>query len=230
MMIDPVFGKTKASIFTEFRLPQNNFTLGENPVLDSIRLSFGYTGRLYGDITTFQNIRVYEISENIPELDTLYTNMFVEYYPQPIGQLSLRPDPREPVDTLDTPAHFIIPLSNEFGQKIIDANDTEYFENIPNFLEYFKGLYITVEDDFQEGGSIFNINMGSTFTSLQLYYRLEDDTVSRLQNFRITEFARRINYIERFGYQDAHPLLQQQLEGQIEAGEELVFLQSFGRT
>lgn len=231
VMHDPIFGKIKASVFTEFRLPENDFSLGEEPVLDSIRLSFGYTGRYYGDIDTRQTIRVYELSENLPDADTLFSNTFVDYYPQEIGMLDLKPAPQDTVliDTVDYPPHFVIPLSMEFGQKILDANGTSNFENIPNFLDYFKGLYVAADDDFQEGGAIFNLNMYSPFTRLQLYYRNEGDTVSRLQDFTISEFTNRATYVETYGFENAHPLIQQQvLNQQRELGDSLLFLQSLG--
>ncbi len=231
LMYDPVFGKIRASVFTEFRLPDNDFTLGEEPVLDSVRLSFGYTGRYSGDLSTPQTIRVYELSENIPDADTLFSNVFVDYYPQEIGMRVLEPAPEDTVliDTVDYAPHFVIPLSMEFGQKILDANGTQYFDNIPNFLDYFKGLYVSVEDDFQEGGAIFNLNMFSPFTRLQLYYRNEGDTVSRLQNFTVSEFANRVTYVETYGFENAHPLIQQQvLNDQRQLGDSLLFLQSLG--
>ncbi|MFO7977381.1 MAG: DUF4270 domain-containing protein [Bacteroidales bacterium] len=231
LMHDPVFGKIRATVFTEFRLPENDFSLGEEPVLDSVRLSFGYTGRYSGDLSTHQTLRVYELSENLPDADTLYSNVFVDYYPQEIGMLNLKPAPQDTVliDTVDYAPHFVIPLSMEFGQKILDANGTTYFENIPSFLDYFKGLYVAVDDDFQEGGAIFNLNMFSAFTRLQLYYRNEGDTVSRLQNFNISEFTNRVTYVETYGYENAHPLIQQQvLDQQRELGDSLLFLQSLG--
>lgn len=233
IIVDPVFGKTRANFITEIRLPDNNLSLGEEPVLDSVRLSVAYTGRYYGDTLTPLTVRVFELSENVPDVDTLYSTNNVSHYPDPIGFLNFLPLPSTPIilDTIsERPPHIVIPLSMEFGQKILDANGTEYFENVPNFLEYFKGLYLTVDDNIRgEGGSIFNINVGSTYTSLQLYYRVGEDTVSRVQNFRISQFAKRITYVENFDYEQAHPLLKAQaFEGQTELGDSLLFLQSLG--
>jgi hypothetical protein len=231
VMVDPVFGKVRASIYTQFRLPQNNFSLGEDPELDSIKLFLGYTGRYYGDLQTFQTISVYELSEHIPDVDTLYSNRSVERFPDPIGSITMRPNPTDSVmiDTIAFPAHFVIPLSMEFGQKIVDANDTEYFENIPNFLDYFKGLYIGVDDDIEEGGSIFNINMYSPYTVMRLYYRNPEDTVSRFRNFRITEFTKRMTHVETFDFEMADPVLKAQvLEEQTQLGDSLLFVQSLG--
>ncbi len=232
---DPVFGKTRATIFTEIRLPANDFSLGENPVLDSIKLSMAYTGRLYGQEQTFQNLKVYELSENLPDGDTIYAHRFFEHYPDPIGELQLRPAPGDSVQVIqnDEPVvvapHFTIPLSEEFGQKLIDANDTEAFENVPNFLEYIKGFYIHVDENIDGEGSIFNINMYSTYTSLVMYYHVDDDTLQQVTRFPINEFAKNYTRLENFDFQNAHPLLQQQvLEENLESGDSIVFVQSMG--
>lgn len=230
VMHDPVFGKVRAGIFTEVRLPMNNLSLGEDPILDSIRLSLAYSGRFYGNLETLQTLRVYELSENIPDSDTLYSDTFINHYPDPVGVLSLYPAPREPVviDTVDLPPHFVIPLSTEFGEKILAANNTPYFENIPNFLDYFKGFYIEAED-IEQNGAIFNLNMLSQYTVMQLYYHNPGDTVSTLQNFFISDFARRITYVDHFGFENAHPLLQAQvIEQQTESGDSLLFVQGLG--
>jgi hypothetical protein len=142
VMQDPVFGKVKASLFTQFRLTQNNFSLGDAPVLDSLTISFEYSGSYYGQVETFQTLKIYELSEQIPDVDTLYSNISLAHYPDPVAELLLRPAPTDSVliDTIMFAPHFRIRLSDELGQKIIDANGTPAFENVPNFLEYFKGF------------------------------------------------------------------------------------------
>ncbi len=233
---DPVFGKTKATIFTEIRLPMNEFSLGENPVLDSVKLSMAYTGRYYGQEQTFQHLTVYELSENLPDTDTIYGHRFFEHYPEPVGAFQLRPAPTDSVQVFQdgepivVAPHFKIPLSMEFGQKIIDANETEAFENVPNFLEYLKGFYIDIDENIDGEGSIFNINMYSPLTSLILYYHEEGDTINIEQRFPINEFAKNFTRFEGFDFADAHPLLREQVIDQnLTSGDSLVFVQSMGR-
>lgn len=232
VMNDPVFGKIKSGIFTEFRLPQNNFSLGDDVALDSIVLSLGYSGRSYGQVETFQRIRVYELTASMPDRDTLYSDTFVPFDPNPVGERLLRPAPADSVaiDTLMYPAHFTIRLSDAFGQKIIDANGTDAFRDIPSFLEYFKGFYIAPDEDIDGTGAIFNINMFSGFTRLTLFYRLNGETPTRF-DFFISDFTRRSSYFQTLNTEGAHPLLVEQLSGQQPAlaGDSLLFVQGMAR-
>lgn len=232
MMHDPVFGKVRASIITQFRLTQNNFSLGTEPVLDSIVLSLGYTGQFYGNEETFQTIRVYELRDDIPEQDSLYNNQPLAVYQRHIGQRILRPAPNDStlIDTIMYAPHFTMRLSDRLGQKIIDANGTQYFEDVSSFLEYFKGLKITVADNFSEGGSVFNINMYSFFTALRIYYHEAADTVPKPKqhNFYINEFAKRLTYVEHFDFNGSHPLIIDQLNNPGQTNDSLIFLKALG--
>ena len=232
MMYDPVFGKTRASILTQFRLPVNDFSLGEDPVLDSVVLSLGYTGAFYGDLETFQTIRVFELTDDIPNADTLYNNQPLSVDQRSLGQRLLRPAPTDStlIDTLYFAPHFKMRLSDRIGQKILDANGTEFFENTNNFLDYFKGIKITVADNFSEGGSIFNINMYSNYTYLGIYYHEASDTVPVSRNYRfyINDFTRRMTFVEHFGFEGSHPVITQQLNNPGQTNDTLLFLQALG--
>lgn len=232
MMHDPVFGKTRASILTQFRLPANDFSLGEEPILDSVVLSLGYTGSFYGNEETIQTIRVFELLDDIPEADTLYNNQPLAVDQRNIGQRLLRPAPADStlIDTVYFAPHFRMRLSDRIGQKILDANGTEYFENITNFLEYFKGIKITVADNFSEGGSVFNINMFSSYTYMAIYYHEATDTipVSRNYRFYINDFTRRMTFVEHFDFQGSHPIITDQLNNPGQTNDTLLFLKALG--
>jgi len=232
LMHDPQFGKTRASIVAEFRLPANNFSLGKEPVLDSIVLSLHYTGDYYGTIETFQNIKVFELKEALPQTGRLYTNHPVVVYPDHVGQRMLRPAPRDStlIDTLMYAPHFFMRLSDALGQKIIDANGTGHFRNIQTFLDYFKGLKITVDDNFTEGGAIFNINMFGQFTSLRLHYHDAADTARtpRVHHFFISQFAQRLTRAEHFDFAGSNPIITSSLTSPGQPSDSLLFLKSLG--
>ena len=229
---DPEFGKIKAGIFAEFRLPRNNFSLGENISFDSIMLYFGYTGKYYGQLEAFQQLRVYELSSSFPNRDTLHSNLFVPHYPDPIGERMLRPAPADSVaiDTIMFAPHFRIRLSDAFGQKIIDANGTPAFQDVNSFLDYFKGIYVEVDDQVDGIGAIYNLNMFSAFTRLSLHFS-ENDTLARRADFFINEFSKRSGYFENRDFSGANPLLIEQLSSpQPEIpGDSLLFVQAMGK-
>lgn len=241
---DPVFGKTRSGIFTEFRMEGNEISLGENPQLDSIYLVLTYQGGYYGALGTPQTLFVYELDENFPDQDTLFSNQSVPFNPETITKnpdgFKLFPAPRDSVmiESVMRVPQIRIPLSTEYGQKFIDANGTEAFENVPNFLEVFKGLHITVDDYLPDGptdggeykgkGSMFQIDMLHMITSLELFYHNENDTL--MMRFPINEFAKHFSQIEHFGYDDVNEVLREQVIDQnIGPGDSLLFLQSLGQ-
>ena len=232
MMFDPEFGKTRASIVSEFRLTSNNFSLGSSPVLDSLVLGFHYTGEYAGNIETFQTIKVYELSENLPQEVDILSSHPVQFYRIPVGQKLVRPAPKDSVlvDSIFRHPHFNIRLSDQFGQKIINANGTPAFRNVQNFLEYFKGLKITVEDNFNEGGSIFNIDMFGPFTHLTLYYHNATDTVrvQRRHSFRVSNFSQRYTFVEHFDFVGANPQITSRLQNPQLPSDSLLFIKSLG--
>ena len=235
VMNDPEFGKTRAGIYTETRLPHNNLSLGENPRLDSVHLVLNYTGEYYGNVEVFHQLQVYELSENFPEKDTLFSNLEIPHYPEPITRdpdgFRLRPAPTDSVmvDTILRPPHIRIPLSDAYGQKLIDANDTEAFENVPAFVDAFKGLYITIDEEAEDLGALYAIDMLAPMTSIQLYYHNDDDTLQQMTQFPINEFAKRATKVDHFGFDGANESLRLQIDNEDFAqGDSLLFVKSLG--
>ena len=54
---DPIFGENISSFLTQISLSQSNIDLGSNPIVDSVVLSYSYSG-YYGDLTSLNNIQV----------------------------------------------------------------------------------------------------------------------------------------------------------------------------
>ncbi len=235
MINDPVFGKSKASIYTQTRLPMNDLFLGEDPVLDSVHLVLAYTNQYYGALQDYQTIHVYELSESFPDRDTLFSNLDIPFYPDPITKdpegFYFRPAPADSVlvDTVMQQPQIRIPLSDAYGQRFIDANETETYENVPNYIEEFKGLFVTFDDEMDGVGSKYRMNMLATRTSLELFYQTEEDTLYRMQRYPINEFARRTTRIEHFGYEGTDEALRLQIEhGDQAMADSLLFVQSLG--
>ncbi len=234
---DPVFGKTRAGIYTETRLPMNNLSLGDRPVLDSIHLVLVHTGDYYGRLQDFQNIKVYELAENFPEQDTLYSNIEIPHTSVLLNKERdghfIRPAPEDSVlvDSVLQPPQIRIPLSDSFGRKFINASGTYAFENVPGYLEAFKGLYIVPDEDIEGMGSMFTIDMLHVLSSIELYFHNEGDTVGSRVRFPVNEFAKRATAVTHFGYENAHESLRRQVfDLDQTVADSLLFVQSMGVT
>lgn len=165
-MNDPVFGRSTAHLLSQFRLSSNDVEFGEAAVIDSTVLLMKYLS-WYGDTTTRQDIRIYELTRDLFIDSTYYSNLDISgfYDPaSPIGIFSYQPLPGQ--DSV------LIRLSDSFGQKILDA-DTSYLTDNTTWLTFFKGLFIQALP-VEQGGSVISYNFtggGSRFT---LYYHNAD--------------------------------------------------------
>ena len=61
---DPTFGYNQGTFNTQILLSENNNILGENPTVDSVILSYTYSG-YYGDLDEFTSLEVRRINEDI---------------------------------------------------------------------------------------------------------------------------------------------------------------------
>jgi len=236
---DPVFGKTKAGIFTE-ALPRTLPPVltkihPDSLVIDSVVLSLAYVGYA-GDTAVFQRLRVYEIDDIIP-LDSIYSNHFINPK-RDIEVLNpeFRPFPKRRVffgeDTIGVSPHLRVRLDPEFGRKFVrdmDSLETNNagFSNYDQFRNYLKGLYITV-DDTNESAAILYFNLASTFSKIQIFYRNQEKETNNVYELPFgATLNRSYSYFDNFDHQfTSEPLRAQVLDGQTELGKDLLYVQS----
>ncbi len=230
---DPVFGVTNSSICTQIRLSSVAVDFGENPTLDSIILALEYTSitfsgddviNFYGDSTSPQTINVYEISDSLALDSSYYSNKIIPLVEPSIGIKTFIPAPVDSiyVDSIKYKAHLRIPLSEEFGNKILSATETDLSSNT-EFLRFVKGLYITPEPVTMRGGGIMFFNLLSTYSRMILYYH-NDENDSLNYNFTITDAnARYMNFSHDYSLSDAN--FQAQLNGDSTLGADKFYLQ-----
>ena len=72
---DSKFGVNRGSFYTQILLTENNTNLGTSPVVDSVILSYAYSG-YYGDLEEFTSIEVNKISQDIYKDSIYYSNLF----------------------------------------------------------------------------------------------------------------------------------------------------------
>lgn len=229
---DPVFGPTTSSLYLQLRLSTAEVDLGESPVLDSMIMTMEYfnvtlSGNqklpAYGDTTTPQTFRIFEIDETFSPDSVYYSNNTLAVKSEQAGVLTFEPHPTDSVmiDAINYPAQFRIKMEDTFVQKFRDASEAD-FSSLDNFLEFFKGIYIT-PDEVSMGGAIMFINISSIFTRMTLYYsNAEEDSLEYY--FPITSSsARFMNF--NHNYMLADPVFQNQLNGDTALGNQTFYLQ-----
>lgn len=180
--VDPRFGTTRAGLVTQVRLTASNIV--DVPdltglVADSIVLALAFDGAnyAYGNLDP-QVFRVHELDERL-SIDSIYRSNREPAIAGPDlmarrGGL-VKPEPlRKPYilgDSLDPQLR--LRLSDALAQRFLQAFNTDAFASDNSFLDFFNGLYITVDNPGQapyQGGLLY-FNLLSTASRLVFYYR-----------------------------------------------------------
>ena len=230
-MMDPVMGLTDASFVTQLHLSSTNQYFGDNPIIDSVVLQL-YINGYYGDTTTWQTVHVYELSEALVDSADYYQFSDAAVMPTDLANgYQFRPNPYTigtviGNDTL-TQAVLRIPLDISLGEQFAAA-DSAVFSSVEAFKNYFHGLKVCCESA-STGGAITYFNPTSnTVTQLQIYYRETPDANPMRYYFYITSEDTYFNrYIHDYTMGSAD-FVQQIVDGQIELGQQKLYLQSTG--
>ncbi len=167
---DPNFGNTYGSFYAQCQLTSNNISFGDNPLLDSVVLSLRYAGT-YGKFDLPLAVSVYELSQIMADSTTYKTNDAFSVNIPPIGQVTgFSPNTTDSVIALNGvfPPNLRIPLSNTFGNKILQA-DTDVLRDNTSFINLFKGFYVTTTSSLTGHGLVY-IDLRSSVTGITLYY------------------------------------------------------------
>lgn len=169
---DPVFGKTIASIYSQFLLSTTSPNFGA-ATCDSVILTMTFKG-FYGTLAP-QRFMVYTLNDLLYK-DSLYydhdtasvntSNLIADrvIYPQPFDSIFVNGD------TL--PPRLRIPLSTAFGDYLLSASAGDLSSN-SSWLNYFKGLYITARPaltNARKAAGILSFNWGDANTKITIYY------------------------------------------------------------
>lgn len=231
--LDPVFGVSTVGLNLQLVLSSASVELGDSPVLDSMVMSLEYTAvaltgdeimYAYGDTTTAQTFRIFEIDEDIYYDSSYYSNSEVAILEDEIGLTTFEPHPSDSI-TIDTNLYYArlsIKMEDSFVQKFRDASEDD-FSSLENFLEFFKGMQIA-PDELSSGGAILFFNVGSLYTRMTLYYsNAEDDSLAYY--FPIgSSSARFMNF--KHNYNLASPDFQTQLNGDTTLGLQKFYAQA----
>jgi hypothetical protein len=176
---DPSFGSVNAGFYTQFRLSGVNPNFGNlsDITIDSIVLGLEYRG--YCGEFSAQNLEVFEITESFyldstyyafDQLNTLSTNLVEPgtetFVPNPDGITVIGSD------TVDTQLR--IHLKKSLAQRFLYEAVTggENFASNDNFLKYFKGLRVKVNNPPQASGKggVFYFDLNDPLSKMTIYY------------------------------------------------------------
>ncbi|MEI6454861.1 MAG: DUF4270 domain-containing protein [bacterium] len=229
-MLDPIYGKITAGFYSQVRLGIDAPDFGINPVLDSLVLILYYAG-YYGDTTSLQSVKVYEISQDLIFDSSYWSNQRVATYSSLIGTQTFYPHPNDSVKVSGKmmAAHVRINLnkfSNYLGNKILYAPSDVLADNAA-FINFFKGLHIE-SNPVNSGGALLNFSAGTSTTCMEIYFHnAESDSLS--YQFLVDDKAARFTTIDHNDYLDASPDLKRQILNHDTAqGANQLFLEGLG--
>lgn len=176
------FGTNKGSFCTQMLLVSNNIDLGENPIVDSVILSYSYTG-YYGDLNEFTNLEISELSEGIFKDSIYYSNSF-----DLVSNNMLNVDTFYLSNTITNPS-LRIKLKNEFGQQILNLGNAGLVDN-ETFLQSFNGISVLANAE----NTLLYLNPDATNSYFKIFYH-NDATISDTLSldFSLSGDAARIN-------------------------------------
>jgi hypothetical protein len=205
---DPFFGKTKAGFYTQFEIGSSGVDFGDTLTCDSIVLYLKLgSGNLsyYGPENKPLRINVQQISKSatFTKDDTYYTSSSLSLNrsslldpdfdnliePNFFDTVPLSRDSN--FTALNIPGVIRLKLKTSFGQEILNLNGTSVLESNNNFLEEYKGLYVSVIGE--DGEDILFINMSDFGTAVMIYYKEGSDQQEDEYKFIIDNFSAHFN-------------------------------------
>lgn len=182
---DPLFGKTTASIFLEFKPQTYPFfyeATRDSLFLDSLVLCLKLNST-YGDTNSIQNIAVHRVTELL-RFDSSYRTDKVVQYSDVLGSRSFASSElNDSIQLRDytTINQLRIRLNDNFGAELLSQDTSSAgngaFRNDSSFRQYLKGFGLIPQSTVQPGSanSLITFGLGDTATHLRLYYRYKKD-------------------------------------------------------
>ena len=179
---DPTFVNSSAGFYTQILLTENNTDLGTNPTVDSVVLSYTYSGSYGADLANFTSLDILVLQDDIYKDSVYYSTS----YPIPVPggmsyfeSFSVSNDTEKPL--------LKVKLNNDFGNLILDL-ENEGLKDNEVFLENFKGISVVASAQ----NTMLYLNPDGSNSYLKIYYHNEDSDSLSL-DFELGGDAARIN-------------------------------------
>ena len=180
--LDQQFGSVKTGIVTQIRLSANGIGAGQDNsglVADSLVLALAFDGAnyAYGNLNA-QVFQVFELSESLSvdsayRTDDIPTTLTTDLVAEPGRAITPEPFTKPYIGGDSLVPQLRIRLDRSLAERFLGAFGTSSMTDNSAFLEFFKGLYVTVDNGsqlpFQQG--ILYFNLLSSATKVTLYYR-----------------------------------------------------------
>jgi hypothetical protein len=190
---DPIFGRSVASIYSQFVTSTSLPRFEAGQVLDSVVLLVAYNKDLsYGKLDEPFTMEVYRMSEGL-DADEKYINTdSFSVFPAPLASATFIPNLTDSLTVLEPNADTmravkVVPhlrIRMDGGGGIIDSIfsqvDSATFANDSSFLELLKGFWLKPAS---QNHGMLSFNMRNTNTALRYYYT--DGTDKKTYDFRI---------------------------------------------
>ena len=181
---DSEFGFNNAGFYTQILLTENNTDLGTNPTVDSVELSYTYSG-YYGDLEDFTSLDVLVLQDDIYKDSIYYSTSYtipVSGGMQYVESFSVSQNSNES-PTLR------IKLSNDFGQDVLNL-ENEGLKDNETFLENFKGISVVASGQ----NTMLYLSPSGSNSFLKIYYHNDESGTDTLSlDFELGGDAARIN-------------------------------------
>jgi hypothetical protein len=235
---DALFGRTDASIFTNFSLPDNvsNVSFGDDAVLDSCQMFLTFTQSFVGDTTNTLTYNVYQLQDVLDPNAHYY--MFNKANPL-TSTLSVNSTPICTVKArLSSSQGFYtikLPINYYYAAAIL--NNPQYLVDNPTFQNAYKGFYITSKTTAlnpSTPGALMKIDLDNPVSGVYMYYH--NGSSSAAKTPKTYRFSFKSSNAARFNKVDYDPTsgatnnLEQQLNGDTAKGAVNVFLKGVGGT
>lgn len=241
-MNDIFFGNTFAGIYAQCLTSTNpSLTAFAGNVLDSVVLimPFSSTTSKYGKCDKPIDVVVYEVAQDMVPGNTYYSNAGFSVYGQPIGtRYNYVPNLVDSVffidpvisNNVDVPYDGQAPmlrvrLSNSFANKLFNVPDSILSASV-NFIEYFKGLYITTNPS-KVGNGLMYFNLGNNSCNINMYYHSASSIDTLVYQFPISTYGVTVNHWDHYY---GGTLVQNALSNPNSNGDKVGFVQAGGGT
>ncbi|MGA3014735.1 MAG: DUF4270 domain-containing protein [Bacteroidales bacterium] len=229
-LMDPIFGSTTAGFYMQYNLSAEAPDFGINPRLDSCVLSIPY-GHIYGDSTSRQRLKVYEINQDFYYDTSYYSNHSLKTYGPELADYSFIPRRYDSltIGGILTAPHIRVNLgkyTNYFGNKVLNAPASAVSTNA-NFLLFMKGLYIESQRSVY-GGALLSFDPTLAASEILIYYHnaANDSLLFILPG---SSTSARFNHFDHNNYVNASPQLRQQvLQKDTNLGRANLYVQGLG--